>query len=78
MMHRWNADRCRIQLADSRQTRLDGGEARNVELCRCCGRDGWVAIHHRDQPDVVIGLLKLTVYAKVVASEGPRSDDRNA
>src|ERR1700677_1493866 len=77
MMHRRHADRRCVQIAHRRQTRLDAVEASNVKLCRGVGRDSRVAIDYCDQPDVLTGLLKLAIDTKVVAPEGPRSDDCN-
>ena len=60
---------------DCGQTRLDGLEARDTELCGGLGDCSEVAVDHGDEFDRLTFLLELMEDTEMVATERSRSDD---
>jgi hypothetical protein len=77
MMHRRHTDRSSIK-RPRRQTRLDRLEAGYTKPLRGLRSNARVAVDHSNKLDRLPRLLKLTIYAKMVAPEGPCSNNGDA
>jgi hypothetical protein len=75
MMNGRHADRSNIKPADSAQARRDAVEASDTELSGCFRRDSRILIDDRDKLKLVAGILKLAIDAKMIAPEGPSSNN---
>jgi hypothetical protein len=77
MMHRRHTDRRGIK-RPRRQTRLDRLKAGYPKLLRGLRSNARVAVDHTNKLDRQPRLLELTIYAKMVAPEGPCSNNGDA